>query len=271
MILAADIGGTNTRVAISKDGKTLSDSISFATPSDDAEKGFIKIAEAADILLKKAPCTRAVIGVAGVFSSNRSTFVASPHLPKWVGQCTVTKVEKILGMEVLFENDAALGALGEAVFGAGRKYNIVAYVTIGTGVGGARVTRGTLDATHFGFEIGKQLISINGEVNSLENFVSGSAFEERHHRAAKEVRDTLVWEKVAKEFAEGLYNTILHWSPDVLVLGGSMMKDIPLSVISEHLHTRMSIFPSLPDICHGELGDKCGLYGALVRDKISRR
>ena len=263
MILVADIGGTHTRVAVSEDGKTLSDSLSFATPIDDAEKGFTKIAEAAQTLLKGARCTQSVIGIAGVFSPDRSVFVSSPHLPKWVGQCTTTQAEKILGMEVLFENDAALGALGEAVFGAGRGYGIVAYVTVGTGVGGARITHGALDATHFSFEIGQQLISMNGEVNTLENFVSGSAFEARYHQSPKKVHNPLIWEKVAQDLADGLYNTIVHWSPEVLVLGGSMMKDIPLSVLTERLHARMSIFPSLPDMRRGELGDVCGLLGAL--------
>ncbi|HQU07984.1 MAG: hypothetical protein B7X04_03140 [Parcubacteria group bacterium 21-54-25] len=263
MMLAVDVGGTNTRVAISRDGATLTALEMFPTPPEAAE-GLTNIREAATRLAENDTVTQAALGIAGLFSPNRAELIASPHLPKWVGRCNRTYAEELLGVPVQFENDAALGALGEATFGAGRGFDIVAYITVGTGVGGARVTRGALDATHFGFEIGHQLISMNGETNELESFISGSAFKERYGEVPTAVHNPLVWEKVAQELAEGLYNTILHWSPDVLVLGGSMMKDIPHTAIIERLRARMRLFPELPEVRAGELGDHVGLYGALA-------
>lgn len=263
MIIVADIGGTNVRIATSRDGETLLERVSFTTPLE-AEAGLIKIAEVARGLAGESVFSGVVLGVAGIFSPDRKLLVASPHLPRWVGQCTTERAEKIFDAPVIFENDSALGALGEAVSGAGCEHEIVAYITVGTGVGGARVTHGVLDKTHFGFEIGHQLISMNGETNELENFVSGSAFNARYGGNPREVHNPLVWEKLAQDLADGLYNTVLHWSPDVLVLGGSMMKDIPVSTIKERMHARTRIFPSLPEICLGELGDECGLHGALV-------
>jgi len=265
MILIADIGGTHTRIAVSKKGESFSPPLIFPTPKT-AEEGFVRIREFAVAQGEKEgeEYSCAVIGIAGVFSPDRQTLVSSPHLSGWVGECTAARASQFLGIPVYFENDAALGALGEAVRGAGKGADIVAYVTVGTGVGGARVTQGALDKTHFGFEIGHQLISMNGEVNELEAFVSGNAFPSRHGNAPREVRDPLVWQKVAQDLADGLYNTLLHWSPDVLVLGGSMMKDIPLSTIKERLFARVRIFPSLPEIRRGVLGDSCGLYGALA-------
>ena len=38
------------------------------------------------------------------------------------------------------------------------------------------------------------------------------------------------WEELAETFAIGLHNTILHWSPDRVVLGGSMFNEIGISV-----------------------------------------
>jgi glucokinase len=54
------------------------------------------------------------------------------------------------------------GGLGEAVFGAGKGREIVVYMTISTGVGGARIVGGKIDASAMGFEPGHQIIDACG-------------------------------------------------------------------------------------------------------------
>lgn len=79
-------------------------------------------------------------------------------------------------------NDADLVGLGEAVYGAGKGYKVVAYFTVSTGVGGARIVNKRIDKGVFSFEPGWQYVYGQG-LNScnrqmydfLEFFVSGTA------------------------------------------------------------------------------------------------
>ena len=74
------------------------------------------------------------------------------------------------------------------------------------------------------------------------------------------------WEKVSRVLAVGLNNTIVHWSPDVVILGGSMMKKIgvPFDRVEAHLRQIIKIYPEIPPLKKSKLGDLGGLYGALA-------
>ena len=64
----------------------------------------------------------------------------------------------------------------------------------------------------------------------------------------------------------GVHNTILHWAPDVVVLGGSMFNDTGISVdrVRAHLADITKKIPTLPELKHGALGDIGGLWGGLA-------
>ncbi len=64
-------------------------------------------------------------------------------------------------------------------------------------------------------------------------------------------------------WALGLNTSIVHWSPDVVVLGGSLMNKISIEKVRENLTKILTAFERLPKIKIGTLGDECGLYGAL--------
>ena len=75
-----------------------------------------------------------------------------------------------------------------------------------------------------------------------------------------------MFEELAKWLAYGLNNTIVHWSPDVVVLGGSMITGNPaisLKSIQRHVSKILTIFPTPPIIVKATLQDVGGLHGAL--------
>ncbi|MDO8510465.1 MAG: hypothetical protein Q7S15_02465, partial [bacterium] len=60
---------------------------------------------------------------------------------------------------------------------------------------------------------------------------------------------------------------LMHWSPDVLVLGGSMIvgdPSISLEMAAAYLKGVYTIGASTPPIKKAELDQVGGLYGALV-------
>jgi len=173
---------------------------------------------------------------------------------------------------VLVQNDASMSSLGDALLGAGRGFNIMAYITIGTGVGGARIVDGKIDRTSIGFEPGHQIVDIDQTVfpkaggKMLEDYISGAAVYKIFGKKPKEIKDPVFWDGIAKILAYGLANNTVHWSPDVIVLGGSMINGdpaIPIDATVKYLHEVLKIYPTLPVIKKSELGDQGGLYGAL--------
>lgn len=269
MFLIFDIGGTKMRLAISRDGKNFEEPKIFQTPKDFNEG--MSLFEKTAMRLSNGGKIKAVAGgIAGPLDSKKEMLVNSPNLTGWVKKPLKKTIEKFFDAPIFIENDAAIVGLGEALVGAGRGYAIIAYITVSTGVGGARIVDGKIDRNAMGFEPGHQIIEINGPLcptcgipGHLEGYISGTAISKKYGKKPQEIADSRVWDEVAYYLAFGVHNSILHWSPDVVVLGGSMMKSIPLDKVTENLHKILTIFPKAPTVKRAELGDKGGLYGAL--------
>lgn len=270
MYILFDIGGTKMRVVSADRKKLLVDPVVVSTPKDFNE-GMETLKRIIDNIKGEEKIDAIVGGIAGPLSPEKTGLVNSPNLPGWVGQNIKSTLEESYKVPVSLENDAALVGLGEANYGAGRGKNIVAYLTISTGVGGARFVGGNIDESSLGFEPGHQIIDPDNslcptcEGNDLEAYISGTAIEKRYGMKPYEIHDDAVWDELAKFLAYGLNNTIVHWSPDIVVLGGSMMKEvgIPIPAVVKHLAEIMKIFPTIPPIVQAELADFGGLYGAL--------
>ena len=246
-----DIGATKTRMAYLADGENFETPIIFETPKN--------FDEAVLLFTKKALSIagdRAIESVVGGMS--RAIFGGYDSFRE--------KIENELKVKVTIENDAALAGLGEAIYGAGKGFSIVAYITVSTGVGGAKIVNGKIDERTIGFEPGKQIIDINTG-KTLEDMISGRALAERSGMHPKEITDPNVWDEHAKFLAIGLNNIIVEWSPNVVVLGGSMITgnpSIPLDKVEEYLKQILKVFPEIPAIKKATLGDFGGLWGALA-------
>ena len=264
MYLLFDIGGTKTRLATSKDAVSFNTPIIIDTPQK-FEEGISAFDNAVNKLVGGEKIEKAVGAVSGPLDKEHSMLVNAPNLKGWNGKPLKKELEKILSAPVVLENDAALVGLGEAVYGAGKGHNIVAYITVSTGVGGARIVGGKIDVSSMGFEPGHQVIHY-AEGKDLESHISGSGVKARYGKEPYDIDDPAVFEELAKMLAYGLNNTIVHWSPDVVVLGGSMITGdpaIPLKSIQKHVSKILTIFPTPPVIVKATLQDVGGLYGAL--------
>jgi len=255
---------------VSKDGKTFEDPVVFDTP-ENFESGVITIKNTIMKLTKGEKIDLIVGGIAGPLDKEKKKLIGGPNLKEWVEKPLKEKLENILNTRVHIENDSNMPALGESVYGAGKGYGTVAYVTISTGVGGSRIVDGKMDDTSVGFEPGHQIIDADKSLcpdcdgNDLEAYISGSAIEKRYHKKPYDITDDDFWDEIAKFLAYGLNNVAVHWTPDVIVLGGSMMKvpGIKISDVDRHFKNILKIFPITPVIKKAELKDFGGLYGAL--------
>lgn len=266
------------RLARSSDGVSFSDPIIAPTPKDfdDGIEQFVRLARE---LSGGEQISVVAGGIAGPLSRDKRMLANSPHLHGWIEKPLAQRLEAELATRVRVENDTAVVGLGEAVAGAGRGYSIVAYLSVSTGVGGVRIVGGKIDISAYGFEPGHQIIDAGGGLENpneppfpgrtLEAYVSGSSVTERYGKKPYEITDASFWERMAQLLAYGVNNTIVHWSPDIVVIGGSMMKTIgiPIERVSAYVSGMTRIYPELPPIVHSELGDIGGLHGALALAK----
>lgn len=268
-----DIGGTKTRVAVSKKLDTLDAVDSFKTPASHVE-GVKQMVALATKLGADKPVAMAG-GVRGVLNEEKTGIQNDGVLTKWIGKSISAELQKAYGkIPIIIENDAAVAGVGEAVFGAGKGLEIVAYHTVSTGVGGVKIENGEIDMAAVGFEPGKQILDIDRTVlgdeidPTLENLVSGTALAERFGMPAYEIsQDDVVWDELAEYLAQGLRNTVLYWSPDAIVLGGSMIVGdpaIPVDAIRKYTVESLRDIEPTPLITKAKLGDEAGLYGAMA-------
>lgn len=269
-----DIGGTKTRVAISEDLKTFSEPVKFKTPKNFKE-GMEAIVKAVKELTDE-PIRGMAGGMRGILNGDKTGIVRDPGgvLSAWEDESIAGALKKKLKAEVYLENDAAIVGLGEAHFGAGQGHEIVAYHTVSTGVGGARIDHGEIDNYAEGFEPGHQILDIDRTLlgddvePTLENLVSGSALEEKTGSKPFDIpQEDAVWDQLAMYLAYGLRNTIMYWSPDVIVLGGSMIVGDPrifLDDIMRHTNEVLGDRFECPLMLDAKLGDNGGLYGAMA-------
>lgn len=256
------------RIAVSPDGKTLAESKIIPTPESFAE-GIKILKQTADELSHNEKITTVAGGIAGPLDKEKTMLSAGPHISGWIQKPLKVELEEKFSAPVYLENDTALIGLGEAVKGAGVGQNIVAYLGIGTGVGGARIVDQKIDENSLGFEPGHQIIVPDGNQcrcggkGHLETYVGGAYLAEIYHKQVEEIKDPNIWESMAKYLSIGLNNTIVHWSPDIVVLGGSVMKGLPIESVTTHLKDSLTIFRNPPPITTAALGHDGGLYGAL--------
>ncbi|TSC60235.1 MAG: glucokinase [Parcubacteria group bacterium LiPW_15] len=273
MYLVFDIGGSKTRLGISEDKQTLFGEPKVIDTPKVFEDGIKLISQTVGEMLAGKKLIAAAGGVAGVLDKTKSELARAPHLEGWAWKPLKESLETALNCPIKLENDSAVVGLGEAHEGKGKGQRIVAYLTVSTGVGGARITNGKIDETSLGFEPGHQIIDPNGLTclacgvkGHLEAYVSGYQIGITYKMPAYEIADANVWEELSKYLAIGVNNVLVHWSPDIVVVGGSMMKQvgIPIERVRAHLKEMLKIFPTIPPIELATLGDLGGLYGGLA-------
>lgn len=267
--LLFDIGGTNTRLAISQNGTSFSSTKIYPTPKE-FDDGLSVLRNFFLEELKDLSPGVIVGGIAGPLNKEKTFSTNPPNLPGWQNKPLQKNLSAQFNCPVFLENDTALAGLGEASVGAGKNHSLVAYLTISTGVNGVRIVHKKIEENALGFEIGHQIIDLDNSLNlgtsgrgELEDFISGREVAKRFHSDPAQITDQSAWDQIAEFLSVGITNTVLYWSPEIIILGGSLMKKISLDVVSDHLSKHLTIFSTPPPIKKAELGDLGVLYGAL--------
>lgn len=267
--VGVDIGGQNTRVGtILPNGRLKL--ISFCTQHDfDVQLDMLT-----DAIKRLGVDNMRRIGVGspGPLDWRKAFVYDTPNLP-W---CNVSfkKLEQKLGVQVLLDNDANVAGLGEAILGAGKGKRIVAGFTLGTGIGYFHIIDGRIYHGWLDVEAGHQILDPNGpecncgQSGCLEAFSSATGIERRYGVPPHKLEDQDAWNEIAFRLAQGLVNIAVHTSAQVLILCGGMLArgEMLLKPLRSYYEQMLKVYPKgyRPPVVPAKLGDKAGVYGAIV-------
>lgn len=230
------------------------------------------------------------VGFGGPVDRHSGVIGVSHQIGGWSGFPLAAWLEDLTASRVQIENDANVAALGEATYGAGRNYDTVFYMTIGSGVGGGLVQNGTLyhGRSQGESEIGHLRLTENG--TTLESLCAGWAVDSQIREAAAHHPDSIISRltvdekgggearflasaltqgcEVAAEILQnlvarlslGLSHVVHLFNPDIIILGGG------ISLIGEPL--RFGVEQKLPDFVMKALQPIPGIALAALGEDV---
>jgi glucokinase len=297
LIAAVDIGGTKIAVGIiDSEGEVLARTESPTDPDRGYAAALLRVTEMLHATAQTAGVKISGIGIGstGPVYPLTGEFGDVNFFPNWKGENPVKDLSQIFKVKVAIENDGDAAALGEAGWGAGRNRNKLIYVTVGTGIGTGLLFDGQLyrgvDQSHP--EIGHHLIDPSGPAclcgfhGCWESLAAGPAmvawieknappdYPHRVGLTAKRIcelaREGDFWASRAVEnegryLGLGLANLVTMFVPDVIVLGGSVMKSAPLFLekIRKIIVASCRLVPfERTELALASLGEDSNLIGA---------
>ncbi len=243
------------------------------------------------------------IGAAGQVDREHGILINGPNL-----ECKILElgslVEQAFNIPTYVGNDVEVAAIGELHFGAGRGYNDICCIFVGTGIGSSIIKDGKI---HYGAsgtagEIGHIIVDLNGRScacganGCLEAYASRSAIESRILGAIKKGRSSIITDLVGESgnistkhikqsldahdeiveqyvkeaieyFAGGLATVMNFYNPELIILGGGVIDSIEEFYLKSIKVARAKALP-IPSIKtvfrKAELGDYSGVIGAAL-------
>ena len=261
--IGIDIGGTSIKgAAVDSNGRVYE---KFSLPFIKGEPGEItirKLAETVKEYIGAQKLENKIVGIGigcpGTLDVEKGIVNYSNNLC-WNELHVADIFKEILPYPVRLTNDANAASLGEAKFGAGKSYETIIMLTLGTGVGGGIIINGKLFEGNEGKggELGHTVIVVDGEPctcgrkGCFEAYASATALIRETKKAMLSNKRSLMWkispeielvggrvvfeaaaqgDKSAKKvldnyikyLGEGILNYCNIFRPNVIVLSGGI-------------------------------------------------
>lgn len=304
--LGIDFGGTSVKIAVVVDADLISEMIRIPTQQHDGPDALIEeIKKQVDTLRKEFPGIAAVgIGVPGAIDFENGITYNLTNVRGWTNVPLRDIIKEKIGLPTILENDANCMAYAEFKHGAGKGFQNVVCVTLGTGVGGGLILNGQLfrGSRFAAGEIGQMSVDLYGvdgpygNRGALERYIGnrqiGEMATQKYYDAGEDPPENVtpenlcklanegdevaiaVWDKVATYLGNCLMSTIYLLNPDAIVIGGGVAHagDILFKPLNEKLKNSLTkeCFDDLT-LSHARFGNTAGIIGCstMARELIS--
>jgi fructokinase len=213
--------------------------------------------------------------------SNRTDLVINSSIEFLNDTDFVGIIETKLNRKIQVANDSQCFALTEALLGAGKGYNTVFGMILGTGVGGGIVINNVL---HKGFhnisaEWGHTTLDTSNNINCrcgrigcVETWLSGSGIDKWAYNLTNKKLTTeeylqipKIQESFLEHFGLAVSNLVQVLDPDCIVIGGGISNnDILYTQGIEHVKKIIFNDEFNTPIFKANLGDSAGVIGAAL-------
>ena len=249
-----------------------------------------RLLAARDEVAAKVPLGSVIVGVQGAWNPTSQHVYAAPHLSFLEDVNLLAQFENALktyvfSQSVSVDNDINFAALGEGSYGAAQEVDSFFYLHLGSGVGGAAVTHGSLRRGVDGFagELGYVPIYMDGKALPLEQVVSKAALEgyardlklgslealfAQMEKGSKKTQ--AIMERTSEALALAVAAVVTTLNPEMIVLGGSVGRYSNVWIPA--IEQKLSNFPIPTRIVSTRLGPNASLRGSVAYGlKVARQ
>ena len=294
--IGIEIGGTKLQLAIADESLKIKQQLSFEVNRNKGANGIKQKIEESIHQIKGDKKVSAVgVGFGGPVNYKTGMINVSHQIAGWENFNLREWLQQVSDAQVFIDNDANVAALGEAIHGAGAGFNIVFYMTIGSGIGGGLIIDKKIYHGAFPGEAEVGHLRLNKKGETLESLCSGWAVDEKIRKAiteepnsklanlvkdvksneAKFLKEALkkndvlakkILKKVSDNIAFGLSHVVHLFHPEVIIIGGGLsllgnnLSDAITTALSQYV---MKAFLPPPEVKIASLGKNVVPVGAL--------
>jgi glucokinase len=282
-VLGIDLGGTAIKLGRFTQDGTCVQALTVPTPQPSTPDAVLEVL--LDAIAQVDPNQQAIaigVGMPGPADAAGRIARVAINLPGWVAVPLSDWLEEKTGRSTVVANDANCAGLGEAWLGAGRCYDNLIMLTLGTGVGGAIILNRKLFVGSEGAAGELGLITFNpegpvcnsGNRGSLEQYVSAQAIRRRTGQEPHELgrlatagdRSALeFWQSYGRDLGIGLSSLIYVLTPEAIVIGGGVSGSAEFFFPSAWAEIEQRVHPTSRGgvkLLKAELGNQAGMVGA---------
>jgi glucokinase len=298
--IGIEIGGTKLQLVLgSETGEILQRRKLEVEPAAGAEGIRRQIRQSLPELMGLGQVQAIGVGFGGPVDWKTGKICRSHQIEGWSEFALGPWLCQLAGLPVVVDNDANVGALGEAGHGAGQGFDPVFYVTLGSGVGGGLVSEGQIyhgaapgeseighvrldrqgtivEARCSGWAVDARIRALNGQApNGLLARLAGGrkGCEARHLAVALEQGDAAarqILRETAEDLAFGLSHLVHLFHPQIIVMGGGLSRvgePLRAAVAGALSGFVMEAFAPGPRLALAALGEDAVPTGALTLAK----
>lgn len=275
---AIEAGGTKFVCAVSDEQLNIKERVSI--PTTVPEETMAAVFDFFD----QHPVVSIGVGSFGPIDVNKKSetygYITSTPKLAWAHYNFLGALKARYDIPIAWTTDVNAAAYGELKKGAAVGKDSCLYITVGTGIGGGVVIDGKIINGYGHPEVGHIIVrkhpkdSYEGACpyhgDCLEGVAAGPSLEKRHGVKGHELESSHeAWEIEAYYLAQAIMNYTLVLSPEMVVMGGGVMKQSQLfPLIRESFTKQVNGYVATPAldeyIVPCGLGDNAGITGCLL-------
>ncbi len=282
-VIGVDLGGTAIKLGCFREDGHCLKALSCATPQPSEPRTVLdKLSELIRGLQARYAIAAIGVGTPGPVDQTRRVARVAINLAGWSNVPLADWIEAATSCPTVLANDANCAGLGEAWLGAGRPFENLIMLTLGTGVGGAIVLNRQLFLGPHGAAGELGLITIDpqgppcnsGNSGSLEQHLSVQAIHRRTGHSPAELGQwasegnpeaIAFWQGYGKHLGVGLASLIYVLTPEAIIIGGGISASAEFFLPSVWSELKQRVLPSSRadvQLLVAQLGNRAGMVGA---------